>query len=138
MKFSDIDMKELYSSIIANKELLAVVIASEGERYHAEIDLLDSVGILDIANWHESPLDAVESFALDYGLIADESELSEQFDSMIDTCSSAETLLMFNNASDQPMMCEAFNNWTDSMCKDGTIHDLQYNEYEYVGRFDMG
>jgi hypothetical protein len=30
---------------------------------------------------------------------------------------------------DIPARCEAFNNWTDSLCKDGVITDEQYNNW---------
>ena len=30
---------------------------------------------------------------------------------------------------DIPARCEAFNNWTDAMCKDGQISDWQYENW---------
>ncbi len=32
-------------------------------------------------------------------------------------------------------MDRAFNDWTDSLCKDGVIHPEQYNNYVYVGKY---
>ncbi len=32
---------------------------------------------------------------------------------------------------DYPARCEAFNNWTDALCKDGEISDRIYNEIDH-------
>ncbi len=32
---------------------------------------------------------------------------------------------------DIPARCEAFNNWTDAMCKDGQISDWQYDNWSH-------
>ena len=32
---------------------------------------------------------------------------------------------------DEPARCEAFNNWTDAMCKDGQISDWQYDNWTH-------
>jgi hypothetical protein len=32
---------------------------------------------------------------------------------------------------DVPARCEAWNNWTDSLCKDHIISDWQYNNWSY-------
>lgn len=31
--------------------------------------------------------------------------------------------------NDRAMLDEAFNNWTDALCKDGTITERQYNTW---------
>jgi len=36
---------------------------------------------------------------------------------------------------DFPAMREAFNNWTDALCKAGYISPVQYTNYCYVGRY---
>ncbi len=36
---------------------------------------------------------------------------------------------------DVPAMSETFNNWADALCKNDDIHDLQYSEYGYVGKY---
>jgi len=74
-------------------------------------------------------LEIVESFALDNGLISSEEELSERFDQMIEEC------WPDIDTDDEVMISEEFNNWSDSLCKDGEIHEEQYNNYCYVGKY---
>lgn len=74
-------------------------------------------------------LEMVELYAEDNGLITSEEELSERFDSEILPLVIAEY-----GEDDGPAIAESFNNWTDSLCKDGEIHPEQYNQYCYVGR----
>ncbi len=75
-------------------------------------------------------LELIELIATYEGNIASESELSERFD---------ETFTDFIESNrledDEPAISELFNNWTDSLCKDGEIHDEQCNKYCYVGNF---
>ena len=35
---------------------------------------------------------------------------------------------------DQDAIDQGFNDWTDGLCKDGELHDEQYNKYEYLGK----
>ena len=75
-------------------------------------------------------LDIVESYAADNGMIASGWELSELFDSQI-----APLVIAQYGESDSVAMNEAFNNWADMLCKDGTIHPEQYDNYRYVGKW---
>ena len=77
----------------------------------------------------ETPLEMVELYAEEMGYIASESELSEQFDSMFTDDPTMKEKL----SNDDVMLSEAFSNWADGLCKDGEIHPLQYNDYEYCG-----
>ncbi len=81
-------------------------------------------------NFHSVDLlEIVEFFAEDNGWIASEEELSERFDAEI-----LPLVIEQYGEDDQPAINEAFNDWTDSLCKDGELHDEQYNKYCYVGR----
>ena len=75
-------------------------------------------------------LELIELIASYEGNIASESELSERFDETF-------TDLIESNRleDDEPAISELFNNWTDSLCKDGEIHEEQCNKYCYVGNF---
>lgn len=81
-------------------------------------------------NFHSVDLlEIVEFFAEDNGWIASEEELSERFDDEI-----LPHVIEKYGEDDQPAINEAFNDWTDMLCKDGDLHDEQYNKYCYVGR----
>lgn len=83
-----------------------------------------------MGNWNRVDLlDMVELYAEDNGMIASEQELSDRFDSEI-----LPHVIEKYGEDDQPAINEAFNDWTDSLCKDGEIHEEQYNSYCYVGR----
>lgn len=82
----------------------------------------------------ENFLDMVELYADSQGFIASEDDLSEKFDneimpSLIEHYGKKGELF-----DDETMMNEEFNNWSDSLCKDGEIHPLQYDNYCYVGK----
>jgi len=66
----------------------------------------------------------VESYAEENNLPDSEDALSTMFD---------EDVLPHLTMRDEVAVTEAFNNWTDSLCKDGTIHEWQYENYTYVG-----
>jgi hypothetical protein len=74
-------------------------------------------------------LEMVELYAEDNGQIASEEELSKRFDAEI-----LPLVLEQYSESDTVAINEAFNDWTDSLCKDGEIHPDQYDSYCYVGR----
>ena len=78
-------------------------------------------------------LEIIEEFADFNKLISSEKELSERFDEEI-----APLVIEQYGENDEPAMNEAFNNWSDSLCKDGKIHEEQYNKYEYVGKYSNG
>lgn len=78
----------------------------------------------------ETLLEMVELYADTVGIISTEDELSELFDESI-----APLVIEQYGENDEPAMSEAFNNWSDSLCKDGEIHPAQYSEYCYVGKY---
>jgi hypothetical protein len=81
-------------------------------------------------NWNRVDLlEIVELYAEENGGIASEQELSERFDSEV-----LPSVIAEYGEDDEPAINESFNNWTDSLCKDGEIHPEQYNSYCYVGR----
>jgi len=77
----------------------------------------------------ENLLELAELYAEEVGTYSSEDELSEAFDSMLDEC------YPDFDTEDEPALAEAFNNWTDGLCKDGEIHPEQYNSYEYTGKY---
>lgn len=82
-------------------------------------------------NWNRiDMLDVVELYAEDNGMIASEQELSDLFDKEV-----APSVIEQYGEDDEPAMSEAFNDWTDMLCKDGVIHEEQYNSYCYVGKY---
>lgn len=83
-------------------------------------------------NWNSytTTLEMVEYIAEQEGWIASEDELSERFDSDI-----APHVIAEYGADDEPAISEAFNNWSDSLCKDGELHPEQYDSYCYVGQY---
>ncbi len=74
-------------------------------------------------------LEMVELYAEDNGMIASEEELSKRFDEEI-----LPMVLETYSESDSDAINEAYNDWTDSLCKDGEIHPAQYDSYCYVGK----
>lgn len=82
-------------------------------------------------NWNRvDMLAVVELYAEDNGGIASEEELSKRFDEEV-----AQSVVDEYGEDDEPAMSEAFNNWTDMLCKEGDIHEEQYNSYCYVGKY---
>lgn len=78
-------------------------------------------------NYHdENLLVMVEMYAEEVGNIASEDELSERFDEML-KCFPDFPL------GDGPALLEAFNRWSDGLCRDGEIHPEQRSHYRYVG-----
>jgi len=75
-------------------------------------------------------LELIELIASYEGNIASESELSDRFDETFTEYIESNRL-----EDDEPAISEMFNNWTDSLCKDGEIHEEQYSKYDYVGNF---
>lgn len=75
-------------------------------------------------------LELAEYYASYNNLWPDEDSLSETFDQEI-----APLVIEQYGEDDEPAMNEAFNNWTDELCKDGSLHATQYNEYCYVGKY---
>ena len=77
-----------------------------------------------------SLLELVEFYAEENNLIASEEQLSELFDSEI-----APLVIAQYGENDQDAINQSFNDWSDGLCKDHQLHDLQYNEYTYIGEF---
>lgn len=75
-------------------------------------------------------LEIIEEYASDNGGYSNEEELSKAFDEQI-----APLVIQQHSEDDTIAMNEAFNNWTDGLCKDGEIHDEQYDKYCYVGKY---
>lgn len=75
-------------------------------------------------------LELAEAFAEENGGIASVDELSERFDAEI-----APSVIEQYGEDDTVAMSEAFNNWSDALCKDGDLHQSQYNDYCYIGDY---
>lgn len=73
-------------------------------------------------------LNAIEEWASENNCISSEQELSDLFDESI-----APMVIEQYGENDQPAMDQAFNDWSDSITRDGQLHELQYQEYCYVG-----
>lgn len=76
-----------------------------------------------------SELELAEYYAENENLIASEEELSERFDSDI-----LPLVIEQYGEDDTIAISQAFNDWSDSLCKDGELHPSQYNQYCYVGK----
>ena len=57
-------------------------------------------------------------------------EFSARFDEEV-----APMILEMYDADDSVAFNESFNNWTDSLCKDGDISQDVYNNVCYVGKY---
>ena len=83
----------------------------------------------------ENLLSMVELYAGEMGLVDSEEALSARFDEEV-----APSILEAHGQpgvafEDSDMMTQAFNDWTDVLCKEGEIHLEQYNTYGYVGKW---
>ena len=78
--------------------------------------------------YDENLLEMIELYAQEVGNIASEEELSECFDADV-----LPHVIEQYGEDDQPAINEAFNNWSDALCKAGEIHPEQYAQYCYVG-----
>ena len=74
-------------------------------------------------------LEIVESFATEN----DSPYADEEMVSMVFNVHILPAIVEQYGADDEVAINEAFNNWTDGLCKDGEIHDEQYNSYCYLG-----
>ena len=89
-----------------------------------------------MANYNnENLLEMVELYADEMGYISSEDELSERFDAEIMPDILAQYAKPGEEFEDQDTINEAFNNWTDSLCKEGEIHPEQYARYTYTGKY---
>ena len=86
--------------------------------------------------WYdETYLEAIELLAEYEGLISSEDELSEAFDEGILPGILAAHGQPGVEFTDTIMIEQAFNDWTDGLCKKGQLHPEQYDNYTYVGKF---
>ena len=88
----------------------------------------------------ETHLECVEALASENGWVSSEDDLSELFDEelaphIIMAAVEAGTYRPGDEWTDTDMMNEAFNDWTDMLCRDGEIHPIQYNVYCYTGKY---
>lgn len=82
-------------------------------------------------NWNRVDLlEMVELYATDNRMIDSEAALSALFDEEV-----ASLVIEQYGEDDAVAMSEAFNDWSDGLCKDGVIHPEQYSEYCYVGKY---
>ena len=79
---------------------------------------------------HVELLEIIEEYATDRDGIDSEQELSARFDEDI-----APLVIEQHGEDDWPAMNQAFHDWSDSLCIDGELHELQYNQYCYVGKY---
>lgn len=75
-------------------------------------------------------LEAVELWADDNGCISSEEELSDLFDAEI-----SQLVIDQYGENDHDAMIQAFNDWSDGLCKDDQLHEQQYKNYAYVGKY---
>jgi uncharacterized HAD superfamily protein len=106
--FNNYDAKEYALELLENSE-----------------DSLVAAHILKFLNVSE--LEAVEQWAGDNNCIDSEGALSERYDEMLEEMDA-------DYGEDYTAFTQDFNNITDNWCKDGLIHELQYNQYCYVGK----
>ena len=81
-----------------------------------------------IVEVYGSDLSFIESYADENNLISSEQQLSDMFDDLVKECDQMERI----DYDDTCMLSEWFNDWSDMLCKDGQLHDIQYHEYCYV------
>lgn len=76
-------------------------------------------------------LELAEAYAEDNNSpYSSQDAVNEYFDEHI-----APMVLENYDEDDTIAFTEAFNDWTDSLCKDGELHESQYNEYSYEGKY---
>ncbi len=96
--------------------------------YDSDVHSDELLKLLDVTE-----LSFIEQYAEENGLIDSEEALTERFnDEILPLIYERHGIpgIAFN---DERMINEAFNNWTDGLCKGGELHDLQYNKYCYLG-----
>lgn len=81
---------------------------------------------------YESTLELIEGIAdLECHPYFDEHSTSEQFDMFLEDIEYFKTY----SHDDEVALSETFNNWMDSLCEDGYLHNEQVNNYCYVGKW---
>ena len=84
---------------------------------------------------NETLLEMVELYAEEMGYMTSEEELSERFDAHVFPYIIEAHGTQGAEFTDTVMSNEAYNNWTDELCKDHEIHPEQYNKYCYTGDY---
>jgi len=75
-------------------------------------------------------LNVIEEFAeFNNFPFSDEESVSRQFNEFV-----RPSVVEAYSEDDEVAINEAFNNWTDGLCKDGDLHEEQYNNYTYLGK----
>ena len=82
-----------------------------------------------------SELEIVEALADWEDMISSEEMLSDRFDSMMDEFIESSEECICNYGEDEIAVAEDFSNWADTLCSGGEIHTVQYESYEYVGKY---
>ena len=84
----------------------------------------------DIAEDIPEMLELVEHYGERWNGISSEKQLSDRFDEDL-----ADVVVEQYGRDDQCAIDQAFNDWTDMLCKEGEIHPEQYDKYTYVGKY---
>lgn len=74
---------------------------------------------------NKSDLEVIEAYAWEAAAISSEAHLSEVFDQHIENSPM--------DTKDKPALRQEFNDWKHQMHKDGYIHQVQLQNYSYVG-----
>ncbi len=136
LKLKEISVRDLVNAMDAGP-VYAVDELLDTYTTASEVVTMSRDELLDLEGVETCELDAIESF-IEWdnpsGWFESEQALSDAFDDMLkepDNYAWREGL-----KDDGPAFNEAFSNWTDGLCKDGRLHELQYNNYVYVGEFE--
>ena len=96
-----------------------------------ERELIAKYNVLNATRKRKLTLERIEEIAAYYGNPSSIKAISEAFDNYVRESGIGYPI------DDKPAMREALNNFTDNMCKNGSIHSEQYRSYYYVGKYDM-
>ena len=98
-------------------------------------ELLELADTFSIEHDGQLTLDIIEEILTDENTcagharyITSEEELSQRFDDYLAECYPDFPL------DDEPMLNETFSNWMDSLLSDNELHELQVNNYCYIGK----
>ena len=96
---------------------------------------LDDSEVLELFNEHFGMkcrklfLERVEGIAYVHGNPSGEAEVSSSFDEYVQECQL--------DITDKPLLRGAFADYIDTLHRDGLIHSLQRDNYDYVGTLNM-
>jgi len=80
-------------------------------------------------------LEIVEALAHWEDMIDSEEKLSDRFDEYMDEIIEGSEDCVCDYGDDEVAVNEDFANWADGLVSEGELHELQYNAYEYVGKY---